>query len=253
MTEPEKRIQVILDVTTPSQAAELNAAWQEIIAGKRARLNTAAEDTNEIMERARVGLSRIVKAVDQNPGTGQGRRLVRFLAGVYNGNDYPFDLTDLRALDTELASACVDYLNYDRLAKAEVHTHLPGGGQQMQSILEDAGVQPTPRFSDSAAHESRLHALAERGNENVYDVLRRALEDFLSRSEERTFGSLLASIVSGDDDRPLLHARYLNETTLMPICGAQDGPWSDRGFDFARLSCWECRSMVLNPTISSEA
>jgi hypothetical protein len=69
MTEPEKRTQVILDVATPSQAAELNAAWQEIIAGKRTRLNTAAEDTNEIRERARVGLSRIVKAVEQNPGT----------------------------------------------------------------------------------------------------------------------------------------------------------------------------------------
>src|SRR5258708_14090563 len=177
MTEPDKRIQVILDVATPSQAAELNAAWQEIVAGKRTRLNTAAEDTNEIMERARVGLSRIMKAVEQNPGTGQAGRLVSFLAGVYNGSAYPFDLTDLRALDTELASACIDYLNYDRLAKAEVHTHLPGGGKQMQSVLHDAGVQPSPRFSDRAAHKSRLHALAERMDGRVDDLVKEALED----------------------------------------------------------------------------
>jgi hypothetical protein len=110
MTDPDKPIHVSFQVTTPSQAAELNAAWQEIVAGHRTRLNTAAEATHEIMERARIGLSRIVTAVEEHPGTGQGRRLVRFLAGVYNGNDYPFDLTDLRALDTELASACIDYL-----------------------------------------------------------------------------------------------------------------------------------------------
>jgi len=78
---------------------------------QRSRLNTAAEDTNEIMERARTGLQRIVKAIEEHPGTGQSRRLVRFIAGVYNGNDFPFDLTDLRSLDTELANACIDYLN----------------------------------------------------------------------------------------------------------------------------------------------
>ena len=248
-----KRIQVILDVATPSQAAELNAAWQEIVAGKRTRLNTAAEDTNEIMERARTALTRIVKTVEQHPGTGQARRLVRFLAGVYNGSDYPFDLTDLRALDAELAIACIDYLNYDRLAKAEVHTHLPGGGKQMQTILHDAGIQPSPHFSDSAAHESRLYALAERTNGNVDDIFKEALEDMLSRYEAKTFGGLLASRVSGDDDRPLVHARHLIESRLIPICGASDGPWSARGFDFGRLSCRECRSIVLNPSVSLEA
>jgi hypothetical protein len=48
-----KRIQVTFDVATQSQAAELNAAWQEIVARQRSRLNTAAEGLNEIMERAR--------------------------------------------------------------------------------------------------------------------------------------------------------------------------------------------------------
>jgi hypothetical protein len=103
MTEP-KRIQVTFEVATQSQAAELNVAWREIVSGKRTRLNTADEDINEIMERARAGLQRIVKAIEEHPGTGQARRLVRFLAGVYNGSDFPFDLTDLRTLDIELAT-----------------------------------------------------------------------------------------------------------------------------------------------------
>ena len=244
MTEP-KRIQVTFDVATQSQAAELNAAWQEIVAGQRSRLNTAAEDLNEIMERARTALQLITDAIEKNPGTGQSRRLVRFLAGVYNGSDFPFDLTDLRALDTKLANACIDYLNYDRLAKAEVHTHLPGGGKQMQTILHNAGVQPFPRFSGDDAHQSRLFSLAERLDRNVDEFVREAIEDFLSMREAKIFGGLLATHPSSDGDRPLIHAGNLSDASTKPLCGATDGPWTVRGFDYLRLTCRECQSRVL--------
>jgi hypothetical protein len=50
-------------------------------------------------------LQYIEKAINDHPTTGQARRLVRFLAGLYNGQDYPFDLSELRGLDTKLASA----------------------------------------------------------------------------------------------------------------------------------------------------
>ena len=146
---PHKRI-LHFEVLTDAQAAELDAAWQEILSGRRTRLNTGAEELNEVMERAMAALQRIVQAIQQNPGTGQTGRLVRFLAGVYNGGDYPFDLTDLRALDAELVNACIDYLNYDRLAKAEVHTHLPEGGQQMQWFLTQHGIRPQPHLSTAS-------------------------------------------------------------------------------------------------------
>jgi len=32
-------------------------------------------------------------------------------------------------------------LNYDRLAKVEVHTHLPGGGRQINRWIQDNGVR----------------------------------------------------------------------------------------------------------------
>lgn len=41
-----------------------------------------------------------------HPETGQTGLLVSFLAGLYNGYDYPFDLSDMRPLDTKLANAC---------------------------------------------------------------------------------------------------------------------------------------------------
>jgi hypothetical protein len=250
MNEPHQRIQVTFDVASASQVAELNAAWEEIVAGKRARLNRAAEDTHEVMECARIALTRIIKAIEVHPGTGQSRRLVRFLAGVYNGGDYPFDLTDLRALDTELASACVDYLNYDRLAKAEVHTHLPGRGQQMESLLRDAGVRPSPHFSSADRHEPRLYASAERSDRHVDELLREVIGDWLSRHETKSFGALLASRTLADSDRPLIHACKLNDSSI-PLCGSSDGPWIPRDFTFTRVSCFECQSIVLNPDVDS--
>jgi len=56
------------------------------------------------MERAMMELKRIIDAIEVDPGSNQTRRLVQFLAGLYNGNEYRVDLTDLRALDTELVN-----------------------------------------------------------------------------------------------------------------------------------------------------
>ena len=249
---PRKHIQLQFDVATDDQAAELSAAYEEVVSGKRTRISTAAEDTHEVMERARTGLQRIVKAIEEHPGTGQARRLVRFLAGVYNGSDYPFDLTDLRAVDTELANACVDYLNYDRLAKAEVHTHLPGDGRQMQRFLTQHGIRTQPRLSSTEEHEARLHTLAERLNREPDAILKDALGDVLARYEAKTFGGLLASELSPDEDRPLIHARLLSESAVKPLCGASDGPWSARAFEFLSLTCHECRTLVLNPARATD-
>jgi hypothetical protein len=247
MSQPPKRIQVQFSVATDDQARELSAAWEEIVSGKRTRINTAAEDTLEIMERARTGLQTIVKAVENNPGTGQVGRLVKFLAGVYNGSEYPFDLTDLRALDTELANVCIDYLNYDRLGKAEVHTHLPGGGRQMEGFIKESGIRPQLHLSGVNEHKGRLFALAERLDREAGELLKEALEDLLSRYEAKAFGGLLATQASPDGDRPLVHARLLSEAAVKPLCGAEDGPWSARSFDFLRVTCHECQSLALDP------
>jgi hypothetical protein len=247
MSPPRKRIQMHFDVVTDDQARELRAAWEEIVSGKRTRISAAAEDTLEIMERARTGLQSIVKAIEDNPGTGQVGRLVKFLAGVYNGSEYLFDLTDLRALDAELANACIDYLNYDRLAKAEVHTHLPGGGPQMQGFIKEHGIRPQLHLSSKDEHQWRLFALAERLDREVDGLLKEALEDLLSRYEAKAFGGLLATQPSPDTDRPLMHARLLREPAVKPLCGASDGPWSARSFDFLRVTCHECQSLMLDP------
>jgi len=134
-------ISVKMTVHGEAQARELDIAWREIISGERlARTEALEHDVQSIMDRAQEALLIIETAIGNHPTSGQAGRLVRFLAGLYNGTDYPFDLSDLRVLDTRLANACLDYLNYDRLGKREVHRHLTGGEDRLHQWLEDYGI-----------------------------------------------------------------------------------------------------------------
>jgi hypothetical protein len=128
-----------------SQRDEFDRAMIEIVAGERPRMDALDHDEASIQTRAMQALQAIESTIIAHPTTGQARRLVRFLASVYNGQDYPFDLTELRGLDTRLANASLDYLNYDRLGKTEVHKHLVNGDRDLHRWLEQYGIHPAPR------------------------------------------------------------------------------------------------------------
>ncbi|MGO9719486.1 MAG: hypothetical protein ACLP0B_05115 [Steroidobacteraceae bacterium] len=128
-----------------SQRDEFERAIVDIVAGERPRMDALDRDLAAIKTRAIAGLQAIEKAIHDHPTTGQAKRLVRFLAGLYNGQDYPFDLTELRGLDTELANACLDFLNYDRLGIKEVHKHLANGELDLHRWLEEYGIKPAPQ------------------------------------------------------------------------------------------------------------
>jgi len=121
----------------------LDTAWREIISGERlARTEALEHDIQSIMDRAQEALLTIETAIRENPTSGQAGRLIRFIAGLYNGRDYPFDLTELRGLDTNLANACLDYLNFDRLGISEVHKHLANGDRDLHRWLKEYGIEP---------------------------------------------------------------------------------------------------------------
>lgn len=176
---PEK-IEVTLQVTTPVQAQELRQAWQEIVTGRKVEHAEAIDRGVEgIMERARTALQTIETAIREHPTTGQARRLVHFLAGVYNGSDFPFDLTDLRALDTKLANACLEYLNYDRLGKREVHHHLSGGDHELHKWLRDYGIEPALRLSHRQAEA--FAELPETTGRDHHELLDEAVDDLIAK------------------------------------------------------------------------
>jgi hypothetical protein len=138
-----KTVHVEADIPI-SQRDEFDQAMISILAGERPRMEALEQDENAIERRALSALQLIESAITDHPTTGGARRLVRFLAGLYNGQDYPFDLTELRGLDTRLANACLDYLNYDRLGVREVHKHLTHGDRDLHRWLADYGIKPAP-------------------------------------------------------------------------------------------------------------
>jgi hypothetical protein len=113
-----------------SSVDEFELLMLELFTGKRERALTLERERATIQAQAVAALEVIITAVRAHPGTGQARRLVQFLAGVYCGSDYPFDLSELRGLETKLANACLDYLNYDRLGIRDLDRHLGGYGRR---------------------------------------------------------------------------------------------------------------------------
>ncbi|WP_252091509.1 hypothetical protein [Pseudomonas sp. MWU13-3659] len=68
--------------------------------------------------------------------SGQSRVLGRFLLGVYNGEDFPFELSALRGLDLPLFEDCLKVLMMDYTPDLEVHERIQGGSQIWQQLME---------------------------------------------------------------------------------------------------------------------
>ncbi|MFL1616194.1 hypothetical protein GHT89_16480 [Acinetobacter baumannii] len=58
--------------------------------------------------------------------TGQSLLVRKFLLGCYDGQRFPFDLTNFRQLDLNLFQDCMAILAMDRSPSREVHEYLDG-------------------------------------------------------------------------------------------------------------------------------
>lgn len=115
---------------------EMTNAWREVLSGKRSVVRQLAEYRDEASIRGVVALQVLVKTIQRNPGTGQVRRLVLFLAGLYNGPQFPFDMTELRGLDRDLRDACLDVLELDTYGQKEIHHWGVIDGASLEALFE---------------------------------------------------------------------------------------------------------------------
>ncbi len=136
-----KTVRVEADIPI-SQRDEFERAIVDIIAGECPRMDALVQDLAAIKLKAMAGLQTIEKAINDHPTTGGAKPVMRFLARHYNGQDYPFDLTELRGLDTNLANSCLDCLNCDRLGIREVHNLLANGERDLHRWLEEYWIKP---------------------------------------------------------------------------------------------------------------
>ncbi len=136
------------EVEIPAEAAaEFDLMMYELFTGQRDRPKRYKQEDAAIAVRAGEALATIVAAIRAHPGTAQAGRLVQFLASVYNGADYPFDLSALRALGARLANACLAYLNYDRLAVSDLSTHLGDGGRELRAWIRLYGLKSSSNLA----------------------------------------------------------------------------------------------------------
>lgn len=67
-------------------------------------------------------------------GTGQSRIAARFLLSLYNGDRFPFDLTDFRCLDPDIFKDCLVVLLMDYQPRREVHMYFKDGQRLWEAM-----------------------------------------------------------------------------------------------------------------------
>ena len=88
--------------------------------------------------------------------SGQCKVVARFLLGCYNGLRFPFDLTDLRCIDSALFDDCMAVLKMDFQPAQEVHCYFPMGGSKFEALAKDW------RITDFSRMQLELHQYREK-------------------------------------------------------------------------------------------
>lgn len=73
--------------------------------------------------------------------SGQVRRVARFIAATYNGEAFPLDLFELRAVDEAIGDdmlLCIDAL---RWGQADLHRLVPAGERRVREVIELWGLK----------------------------------------------------------------------------------------------------------------
>ena len=73
--------------------------------------------------------------------SGQIPRIARFLAATYNGQAFPFDLFELRAVDIAISDDMMSCLDALRWGRADLHTLVPDGDARMRAVIARWGLR----------------------------------------------------------------------------------------------------------------
>jgi len=154
--------------TIPTHLAEALQETVHDFLAKAAGGTTPAQRAAEIRAQDRdAGLDSLAYLLDVAEGSsGQARVAAQFLAGLYNGDDFPFSLTDFRRLDEDLLEHCMQVLRLDGRHATEVHRYFPNGEARWLAMIRRWGLadEPahTPLPDDDVVHscqyENKLDA-----------------------------------------------------------------------------------------------
>lgn len=142
--EPDDKIDITLEVPRHLVAA-FNETVREFFVKSHAG-TTAAQRAAEVRARDKdAGLDSLVHLVNFADGnTGQCEIIARFLAGLYNGTAFPFDLTELRGLDPDLFEHCMSVLRLDNTPTVEIHKYFPDGKVRWTRMIKEWNLEKLP-------------------------------------------------------------------------------------------------------------
>ncbi|MEO5685893.1 MAG: hypothetical protein ABIR54_00905 [Burkholderiaceae bacterium] len=117
-------------MTTTSDAEDLLFHFQDDF-DSRSRAATDA---------AVVAFARLLDLCERR-NSGQIVRIVRFIAAAYNGQAFPLDLYELRAVDVDISDDMLCCLDALRWGRADLHTLIPEGDLRVRQVIEQWGLQ----------------------------------------------------------------------------------------------------------------
>ncbi len=121
----------------PDPELETRMRTQLLIAAREREVRIA--ELPSIRVDGEEALRRLLPIAHRN--TGQSMVIARFLLNLYNGDRFPFDMTDLRRLDFELFDDCMAVLRMDFQPQKEVHLHFENGSTIWEALAKEWGFK----------------------------------------------------------------------------------------------------------------
>ena len=95
------------------------------------------------LQAARASVSafaRLLTLAEQG-ASGQIPRIARFLAATYNGQAFPLDPFELRAVDIAISDDMLICLDALRWGRADLYTLIPDGDARVRAVIERWGLR----------------------------------------------------------------------------------------------------------------
>lgn len=117
------------------------------------------DEGSDFEGRSRAAQARAAHALDrlltlaETRDSGQIRRVARFIAALYNGDAYPLDLFELRAVDIAISDDVITCIDALRWGRADLYKIIPDGQKRIEAVIRDWGVAPPePPVPPDRAH-----------------------------------------------------------------------------------------------------
>ena len=108
---------------------EIEAALDEYQTRSRAASATGAQAFASLLRLA------------EERNSGQITRVVGFLAATYNGQAFPLDLFELRAVDVAISDDMLQCLDALRWGRADLYTLVPDGDSRVRAVIQRWGLR----------------------------------------------------------------------------------------------------------------